>query len=64
MFVWGQKKAQGPVIKVISHRIFRNLKAFLYGEEHRMYLCNLFKATNVIHHEVNYQTSHLSHARF
>ncbi len=27
--------------KGISHCIFRNLKAFLYGEEHRMYLCNI-----------------------
>ncbi len=29
------------VIKAISHHIFRNLKAFLYGEEHRIYLCNI-----------------------
>ncbi len=26
--------------KVINHCIFRNLKAFLYGEEHQMYFCN------------------------
>ncbi len=29
------------VIKVINHGIFRNLKAFLYGEEHRMYFLNI-----------------------
>ncbi len=29
------------VLKVIKHSIFRNLKAFLYGEEHQMYLCNI-----------------------
>ncbi len=29
------------VIKVINHGIFRNLKAFLYGEEHRMYFCKI-----------------------
>ncbi len=28
-------------IKVINHCIFRNLKDFLYGEEHRMYFCNI-----------------------
>ncbi len=28
-------------LKVINHCIFRNLKAFLYGEEHRMYFCNI-----------------------
>ncbi len=28
-------------VKVINHCIFRNLKAFLYGEEHRMYFCNI-----------------------
>ncbi len=27
-------------IKVINHCIFGKLKAFLYGEEHRMYFCN------------------------
>ena len=27
--------------KVINHCIFRDLKAFLYGEEHRMYFYNI-----------------------
>ncbi len=26
---------------MINHCIYRNLKAFLYGEEHRMYFCNI-----------------------
>ncbi len=29
------------ILKVINHCIFRNLKAFLHGEEHRMYFCNI-----------------------
>ena len=29
-------------VKVIKHCIFRNLKAFLYGEEHGMYLGKRF----------------------
>ncbi len=29
------------LFKVIKHCIFRNLKAFLHGEEHRMYFCNI-----------------------
>ncbi len=28
-------------VKVINHSIFRNLKAFLYGEEHQMHFCNI-----------------------
>ena len=28
-------------LKVINHRIFWNLKAVLYGEEHQMYFCNI-----------------------
>ena len=27
--------------KVINYCIFQNLTAFLYGEEHRMYFCNI-----------------------
>ena len=26
---------------MIKHCIFRNLEAFLHGEEHRMYFCNI-----------------------
>ncbi len=29
------------MFKVINHCIFQNLKAFLYGEEHRMYFYNI-----------------------
>ncbi len=27
------------ILNVINHCIFRNLKAFPYGEEHQMYFC-------------------------
>ena len=41
--VWKKLFFYQKIIKVINHCIFRNLKSFLYREEHRMYFCNCSK---------------------
>ena len=39
LYVLFIKNCNRGLAKAISHHIFRNLKAILHGEEHRMYLC-------------------------
>ncbi len=54
-FSLSRVRSGGPYIKAISHHIFLNLRSFLYGEERRIYLCNIsvfIKVVKVVQKEV------------